>query len=157
MAERTLIIIKPDGVQRHLIGKIIGRFEKKGLKLVAAKFLQLSEKQVGQIYAVHREKPFFKPMTKFLSSAPVLLMVWEAEGVIDMTRKMMGTTFGLYAEPGSIRGDFSCSERCNLIHGSDSPESAQQEIKLFFAPNEIIDYKLTNSPWLYVKSASPKK
>jgi len=138
MAERTLIIIKPDGVQRHLIGEIIGRFEKKGLKLVAAKFLQLSEKQVGQIYAVHREKPFFKPMMKFMSSAPVLVMVWEAEGVIDMTRKMMGATF-------------------NLTHGSDSPESAQQEIKLFFAANEIIDYKLTNSPWLYVKSASPKK
>ena len=84
-------------------------------------------------------------------------MVWEAEGVIDMTRKIMGTTFGLYAEPGSIRGDFSCSERYNLIHGSDSPESAQHEIKLFFTPNEIIDYKLANSPWLYVKSTSPKK
>ncbi len=157
MVERTLIIIKPDGVQRHIVGEIIGRFEKKGLKLVAAKFLQLSEKQVGQVYAIHREKPFFKPMRKFMSSAPVPVMVWEAEGVIDMTRKMMGATFGFYAELGTIRGDFSCSERCNLIHGSDSPESAQQEIKLFFAPNEIIDYKLTKSPWLYVKSASPKK
>ncbi len=157
MTERTLIIIKPDGVQRHLIGEIIGRFEKKGLKLIAAKFVQLSEKQVGQVYAVHREKLFFKPMIKFLSSAPVLLMVWEAEGVIDMTRKMMGATFGYYADVGSIRGDFSCSERYNIIHGSDSPESAQQEIKLFFSPNEIIDYKMTNAHWLYGKTVKLKK
>jgi len=155
MAERTLIIIKPDCVQRHLIGEIIGRFEKKGLKLVAAKFLQLSEKQAGQLYAVHREKVFFKGLVKFLSSAPVLVMVWEAEGVIDITRKMMGATFGYYAELGTVRGDFSCSERYNLIHGSDSPESAQQEIKLFFAPNEIINYKLTDAHWLYGRTVSP--
>ena len=157
MAERTLIIIKPDGVQRHLIGEIIGRFEKKGLKLVAAKFLQLSEKQASQLYAVHREKAFFKGLVKFLSSAPVFLTVWEAEGIIDMTRKMMGATFGFYAELGTIRGDFSCSERCNLVHGSDSPESAQQEIKLFFAPSEIINYKLTDAQWLYGRAVSPKK
>jgi nucleoside-diphosphate kinase len=155
MAERTLIIIKPDGVQRHLIGEIIGRFEKKGLKLVAARFLQLSEKQAGQLYAVHREKAFFKGLVKFLSSAPVLVMVWEAKDVIDITRKMMGATFGHYAELGTIRGDFSCSERYNLIHGSDSPESAQQEIKLFFAPNEIINYKLTDAHWLYGRTVSP--
>jgi len=155
MAERTLIIIKPDGVQRHLVGEIIGRFEKKGLKLVAAKFLQLSEKQAGQLYAVHRKKAFFKGLVKFLSSAPVLVMVWEAEGVIDITRKMMGATFGYNAELGTVRGDFSCSERYNLIHGSDSPESAQQEIKLFFAPNEIINYKLTDAHWLYGRTVSP--
>ena len=157
MVERTLIIIKPDGVQRHIVGEIIGRFEKKGLKLVAAKFLQLSEKQAGQLYAVHREKAFFKSLIKFLSSAPALVMVWEAEGVIDMTRKMMGATFGFYAELGTIRGDFSCSERCNLVHGSDSPESAQQEIKLFFTPSEIINYKLTDAHWLYGRTVSPKK
>ncbi len=157
MVERTVIVIKPDGVQRHIVGEIIGRFEKKGLKLVAAKFLQLSEKQAGQLYAVHREKVFFKPMIRFLSSAPVLVMVWEAEGIIDMTRKMMGATFGFYAELGTIRGDFSCSERCNLVHGSDSPESAQQEIKLFFTPSEIINYKLTDAHWLYGRAVSPKK
>jgi len=157
MVERTLIIIKPDSVQRHLVGEIIGRFEKKGLKLVAAKFLQLSEKQASQLYAVHREKAFFKGLVKFLSSAPVFLTVWEAEGIIDMTRKMMGATFGFYAELGTIRGDFSCSERCNLVHGSDSPESAQQEIKLFFAPSEIINYKLTDAQWLYGRAVSPKK
>jgi nucleoside-diphosphate kinase len=157
MTERTLIIIKPDGVQRHLIGEIIERFEKKGLKLVAAKFMQLSEKLAGQLYAVHRDKTFFKGLVKYLSSAPVLVMVWEADNVIDVTRKMMGATFGYYADVGTIRGDFSCSERYNIIHGSDSPESAQQEIKLFFAPNEIIDYKLTNEHWLYGKPVNPKK
>lgn len=157
MAERTLIIIKPDGVQRHLVGEIVGRFEKKGLKLVAARFLQLSEKQAGQLYAVHREKAFFKQLVKFLSSAPILVTVWEGEGVIEMTRKIMGATFGFYAEPGSVRGDLSCSERCNLVHGSDSPESAQQEIDMFFKPNEIINYTLTNAPWLYGRTVSPKK
>ena len=157
MVERTLIIIKPDSVQRHLVGEIIRRFEKKGLKLVAAKFLQLSEKQAGQLYAVHHEKAFFKPLVKYLSSAPVLITAWEADGVIEMARKIMGATFGFYAELGTIRGDFGCSERCNLIHGSDSPESAQQEIKLFFTPNEIINYKLADAHWLYGRTVSPKK
>jgi len=149
MAERTLIIIKPDSVQRHLIGEIIARFERKGLKLVAAKFMLLSEKLTDRFYAVHRGKPFFKALVKFMSSAPVLVMVWEAEGVINITRKMMGITIGYDAEPGTIRGDFSCSQRYNLVHGSDSPESARQEIELLFRPDEIIDYELTDTQWLY--------
>jgi nucleoside-diphosphate kinase len=157
MAERTLIIIKPDAVQRHLVGEIISRFEKKGLKLIAAKFLQLSEKQAAQLYAAHVEKAFYKPLVKYISSAPMLVMIWEADGIIDITRKMMGATFGYYAEMGTIRGDFSSSERYNLIHGSDSTESAQQEIKMFFSPNEIIDYKFTDALWLYGKTANPKK
>ena len=157
MAERTLIIIKPDAVQRHLVGEIIGRFEKKGLKIVAAKFLQLSEKQAAQLYAAHVEKAFYKPLVKYISSSPIFVMILEADGIIDITRKMMGATFGYYAEMGTIRGDFSSSERYNLIHGSDSPESAQQEIKLFFSPNEIIDYKFTDSLWLYGKTSNPKK
>ena len=157
MSERTLIIIKPDAVQRHLVGEIIGRFEKKGLKIVAAKFLQLSEKQAAQLYAAHVEKAFYKPLVKYISSAPLLVMVWEADGIIDMTRKMMGATFGYYAEMGTIRGDFSSSERYNLIHGSDSPESAQQEISLFFSPSEIVDYNFTDAHWLYGKPIHPKK
>ena len=157
MAERTLIIIKPDAIQRHLVGEIIGRFEKKGLKLIAAKFLQLSEKQVGQLYSVHRKKTFYKALVKFLSSAPILVTVWEAEGIIDMARKMMGATFGYFAESGTIRGDFCCSERYNLVHGSDSPESAEQEIKLFFTPNEITNYKLSDDQWLHSKTVNPKK
>ena len=152
MAERTLIIIKPDGIQRHLAGEIIGRFEKKGFKLAAAKFIQTPESGARQLYSVHRGKPFFEGTVKYLSSAPVLVMVWEAEGVIDMTRKMMGATFGYDAEPGTIRGDFSCSKGYNLIHGSDSCESAEQEIKLFFKPDEIIDYELADADWLYGKN-----
>ena len=149
MTERTLIIVKPDGIQRHLAGEIIGRFEKKGLKLVAAKFVQISEELAGQLYAVHRGKPFFEGLIKYLSSAPMLVTVWEAEHAIDIVRKMIGATFGYDAEPGTIRGDFSCSRGYNLIHGSDSPASAEQEIKLFFSPDEIIDYELTDAHWLY--------
>lgn len=148
-AERTLIIIKPDAIQRHLAGEIIGRFEKKGLKLVAAKFMQISEQLAAQLYAIHRGKPFYDNAVKYLSSAPVLVMVWQARGIIDIVRKMMGATFGYEADSGTIRGDFSCSKRYNLIHGSDSPESAQQEIKLFFRPDEIIDYELATADWLY--------
>ncbi|MGB2807056.1 MAG: nucleoside-diphosphate kinase [Sedimentisphaerales bacterium] len=152
MAERTLVIIKPDCIQRHLAGEVIGRFEKKGLKLVAAKFIQMSQEPARQLYDVHRGKPFFEGLVKFLSSAPVFVMVWEAEGVIDMVRKMMGATFGCDAEPGTIRGDFGCSKGYNLVHGSDSAESAEQEIKLFFRPSEIVDYKLTDEDWLYGKN-----
>jgi len=152
MSERTLVIIKPDCIQRHLAGEVIGRFEKKGLKLAAAKFMQISQEPARQLYAVHRGKPFFEGVVKFLSSSPVLVMVWEAEGVIDMVRKMMGATFGCDAEPGTIRGDFGCSKGYNLVHGSDSAESAEQEIKLFFRPDEIVDYKLTDEDWLYGKN-----
>ena len=152
MAERTLIIIKPDGIQRHLTGEIIGRFERKGFKLVAAKFMQISEKLARQLYAVHQGKPFFEGLVKYLSSAPSVVMVWEAEGVVDMARKMLGATFGYDAEPGSIRGDFSSSRGYNLVHGSDSVKSAEQEIKLFFRRDEIIDYKLADADWLYGKN-----
>ena len=152
MSERTLVIIKPDCIQRHLAGEVIGRFEKKGLKLVAAKFIQISEEPARQLYDVHRGKHFFEGLVKFLSSAPVLVMVWEAEGVIDIVRKMMGVTFGSDAEPGTIRGDFGCSKGYNLVHGSDSAESAEQEIQLFFRPSEIVDYKLTDEDWLYGKT-----
>ena len=149
MAERTLIIIKPDAIQRHLAGDIIGRFEKKGLKLVAAKFMQISEDLARQLYAVHRGKSFYEGLVNYLSSAPTLVMVWQAQGVIDIIRKMIGATFGYDAQLGTIRGDFSCSKGYNLIHGSDSPESAEREIKLFFTPEEIIDYELANAAWLY--------
>ena len=152
MTERTLIIIKPDGIGRHLTGEIIGRFEKKGFKLVAVKFMQISEKLARQLYAVHQGKSFFEGLVRYLSSAPVLVMVWEAEGIISMARKLVGATFGYDAAPGTIRGDFSCSRGYNLIHGSDSPESAEYEIKLFFRPDEIIDYELADANWLYGKN-----
>ena len=152
MADQTLIIIKPDGIQRHLVGEIISRFEKKGFKLVAAKFMQISVKLARQLYAIHEGQTFFEGLVKYLASAPVLVTVWQAEGVIDMARKMMGATFGYNAKPGTIRGDFSCSQGYNLIHGSDSPESAEKEIKLFFSPEEIIDYTLADTKWLYGKN-----
>lgn len=157
MTERTLIIIKPDAIQRHLAGQIISRLERKGLKLVAAKFMRIPEKLVRRHYAAHQDKPFFVPAVRFMTSAPSLLMIWEAEGCVDMVRKMVGSTFGYEAQPGTIRGDFGCSQRYNLIHGSDSPESARDEIKLFFEPDEIVDYELSDAPWLYSKRISPKK
>jgi nucleoside-diphosphate kinase len=144
-----LIIIKPDCIQRHLAGRVIARFERKGFKLVAAKFVHISEKLANKLYNVHRGEVFFKGLIKFISSSPSLVMVWEAEDIINMARKMMGHTFGPKAEPGTIRGDFGCSNRFNLTHSSDSPESAKIEIELFFKPDEIIDYELTNSHWIY--------
>jgi nucleoside-diphosphate kinase len=131
MAERTLIIIKADAVQRHLISPIISRFENKGFKLVAAKFMQISQQQSRKLYAVHKGRDFFEDLVKFLSSAPILLTVWEGSSIIDMARKMIGATFGYDARPGTVRGDFCCSQRYNLVHGSDSPESAKQEISCF--------------------------
>jgi len=157
MTERTLIIIKPDGIQRHLAGQIISRFERKGLKLVAAKMMQIPVDIVRRHYAAHKDQPFFAPAVKFMTSAPSLLMIWEADGCVDMVRKMIGNTFGYKAQPGTIRGDFGCSQRYNLIHGSDSPASARNEIKLFFEPDEIVDYELSDAPWLYSKRISPKK
>ena len=152
MTERTLIIVKPDGVQRHCVGEIISRFEKKGFKLAAAKFMQIPEALARKHYSVHEGKPFFEGVVKYLSSSPSMVMVWEAEGIIDMARKMMGATFGFSAEPGTIRGDFSCSKGYNLIHGSDSPESADFEISIYFTPEEIADYQLSDEKWLYGKN-----
>jgi len=157
MIERTLIIIKPDAVQRHLAGRIITRFEEKGLQLVAAKLLHISEDMARQHYAAHKDQPFFEPAVKFMSAAPSLAMIWKGESVINMSRKMIGSTFGFEAVAGTIRGDFGRSERYNLIHGSDSHESAEKEIGMFFAPEEILDYDLSDARWLYVQRGRPKK
>lgn len=149
MKERTLIILKPDAVQRHLAGRIISRFEDKGLKLIGAKFMQISEDLARRHYAVHEGKPFFEGAVRYMSSSPVFVMVWEADGVIAMSRKLMGATFGFNAEPGTIRGDFGASKGFNLIHGSDSPESAAYEIGLYFKPKELLDYAFADETWLY--------
>jgi nucleoside-diphosphate kinase len=154
MIERTLVIIKPDAVNRHLAGEIISRLERKGLKLVAAKFIRITEQLARRLYIAHKGKPFYKPLMKFMCSAPVLVMVWEADGVIEIVRKMMGATFGYDAAPGTIRGDFGCSGRYNLVHGSDSRKSAQREIKILFRPKEIVDYDLADANWLYSKRIS---
>jgi nucleoside-diphosphate kinase len=149
MADKTLIIIKPDGVQRHLIGEIIGRFEKKGLKLVAAKFLKPDNTIAARLYAVHKGKPFYDGQVKFLCSSPVLAMVWEIQGIIEITRRMLGTTFGYEAMPGTIRGDLGCSTSFNLVHCSDSSQSADYEIPIFFRPEEIANYEFADEHWLY--------
>jgi nucleoside-diphosphate kinase len=152
MADRTLIIIKPDGVQRHLIGEIIGRFEKKGLKLVAAKFLKPDNTIAAKLYAVHKDKPFYKNQVRFLCSSPVLAMVWEAQWVIEISRRMLGATFGYEAAPGTIRGDLGCSKSFNLVHASDSTESAEHEIPIFFRPEEIVNHEFADEHWLYGKN-----
>ena len=149
MVERTLIIIKPDGIQRQVAGQIISRLERRGFKLVGAKFLHITEELANELYSVHSGKPFLKGLVEFISSSPALVMVWEAEGIIEVFRSMMGATFGCGAATGTIRGDFSCGKRFNLVHGSDSPESAKREIAVFFKPNELVDYELTNSHWIY--------
>ncbi len=152
MTERTLIILKPDAVQRHKMGQIIQRFEDKGLKLVAARFMKIPEALARKHYAVHQGKPFFEGLVKYLSSSPVLIMVWQADDAIQMARKLMGATFGFDAEPGTIRGDFGSSHTLNLIHGSDSPASAEYEIGLFFKPDEIFDYPFADGQYLYGRS-----
>jgi len=152
MAERTLIIVKPDGVQRHLIGEIISRFERKGFKLVAAKFMKVSKQLAKKHYSVHKDKPFYDSLIEYLSSAPVMAMVWEADEVIKTARKMIGRTFCYDARPGTIRGDLGCSSGYNLVHGSDAPASAEYEIPLFFSPEEIIDYEIADEGWIFGKS-----
>jgi nucleoside-diphosphate kinase len=145
---RTLIIIKPDGLQRRLAGEIIGRFERKGLKIAAMKFMQISPELAQKHYAVHKGKDFFDRIVKYLSCGPTIVMVLEGERVIEITRKMMGATFGYNAEPGTIRGDFGTSQTFNLIHGSDSPESAAYEIGLYFKPEEILGYQMPDQSWV---------
>ena len=147
--ERTLIILKPDAVHRQLLGRILARFEAKGLQIVACKFMRISRELAERHYAVHKGKPFYDSLLAYMTSGPVLVLVLQAQGVIAMARKLMGATFGCDAEPGTIRGDFGGSRGFNLVHGSDSPESAQKEISLFFTPEEIVDYELANQHWLY--------
>ncbi|MBN1764684.1 MAG: nucleoside-diphosphate kinase [Sedimentisphaerales bacterium] len=147
--ERTLIILKPDAVQRQLMGAIISRFEQKGLQIVGAKFMQISRELAERHYAAHKGKDFFEPTVNYIISGPVLVMVLQAKGAIAIARKLMGTTFGFDAEPGTIRGDFGLSSRFNLVHGSDSPESAEAEINLYFSDEELIDYELTNRHWVF--------
>ncbi len=147
--ERTLIILKPDAVQRGLVGRIIGRFEDKGLKLVGAKFTQISGDLAARHYEAHREKSFYAGLVQFMTSSPVLVMAMEGVGAIAISRSMMGATFGSQAEPGTIRGDFGVSNSFNLIHGSDSPEAAEREMGLFFGDGEVLDWDRAGEGWIY--------
>ena len=147
--ERTLIILKPDAVQRGLCGEILGRFENKGLQIVAMKFTKLGQHLVEKHYESHRGKPFYPGLVRFMTSSPVVVLALEGKDAIAIARKMMGATFGSKAEPGTIRGDLGVSNSFNLIHGSDSPESAQREIGLFFKPEELVSWQPATQPWVY--------
>ncbi len=146
--ERTLIILKPDAVQRRFVGEILGRFERKGLKLIALRMTKLDRTLLERHYAEHREKPFYSSLLEFMAAGPVVLGVLEGNKAIEVARKMMGKTFAHQAEPGTIRGDLGVSSQFNLIHGSDSPESARKEISLFFTEREICAYSMPDGDWL---------
>jgi nucleoside-diphosphate kinase len=147
--ERTFLAIKPDGVQRKLISEIIGRFETKGFTLVGLKFMTVSRELAEQHYGVHKERPFFGSLVEFITSGPVVAMVWEGDGVIAAARKVIGATNPLTAEPGTIRGDLGANIGRNLIHGSDAPETAQSEIALWFKPEELVNWQPTVLSWIY--------
>lgn len=147
--ERTFLAIKPDGVQRKLISEIIGRFETKGFTLVGLKLMNVSRELAEQHYGVHRERPFFGSLVEFITSGPVVAMVWEGDGVIAAARKVIGATNPLTAEPGTIRGDLGANIGRNLIHGSDAPETAQSEIALWFKEEELVNWQPTILSWIY--------
>lgn len=146
--ERTFVMIKPDGVQRGFIGEIVSRFEKKGLKLVGAKLMNVPRKTAEAHYAEHKDKPFFGELVDFITSGPVFAMVWEGEKAISVVRTLMGKTNPAEAAPGTIRGDLGLSIGMNIVHGSDSPESAAREIALWFGEDSLLHYDLTISRWV---------
>ncbi len=147
--EKTFTMIKPDGVQKGLIGEIIGRIERKGFKLRGLKLMVISPELARKHYAEHQGKPFFGELVDFITSGPVVAMVWEGPGVIAAMRTLMGKTNPSEALPGTIRGDLAVSTSQNIIHGSDSPESAQREIGLFFSPEEIVEYQRDMDKWAF--------
>lgn len=147
--ERTFIMIKPDGLQRSLVGEIIQRLENKGFTLVSLKLMKVSPELAEQHYDVHRDKPFFGNLVEFITSGPVVASVWEGEGVVAAARKIIGTTNPLNAEPGTIRGDYGISIGRNLIHASDAVETAQQEIKLWFREEELVSWEPSLKSWIY--------
>lgn len=146
--EQTFLMIKPDGVQRGLIGEIVSRFEKKGLQLVAAKFMAVSRELAERHYAEHEGKPFYEPLLDFVTSGPVFAMVWKGDNVIALTRALIGKTNAVEAQPGTIRSDYAIHTNLNLIHGSDSAESAAREIGIFFTPEQLVDYEHTMQRWI---------
>jgi nucleoside-diphosphate kinase len=149
--ESTFIMIKPDGVQRGFIGEIIKRFEAKGFTLAGMKLVAVSKELAEKHYDVHKERPFFAGLVEFIISSPVVAMVWEGEGVVASARKIIGATNPLTSEPGTIRGDYGIDVGRNLIHGSDAIETAQREIALWFAEDELVSWESHTKPWLYEK------
>ncbi len=151
--EKTLIILKPDAVQRRLTGRIISRFEEKGFQIIGLKMMQITDALARRHYAIHEGKDFFEPLVRYTTSSPVIVMALKGKNAIEIARKMMGATFGSKAEPGTIRGDYAISNRFNLIHGSDSPASAEKEIGIFFQKEELFEYTHADFRWVYDMSA----
>lgn len=148
--QRSVILIKPDGIQRGLIGEIIHRFERKGLKLIGIKMMRLDDEVLEKWYEHHKGQPFFKDLKNYMQSSPVIAMLWEGIGAVETVRKLCGITLGRQAEGGSIRGDFAMSQQMNLIHASNTPKTAEREEKLIFSPDEIFPYD--KGEYLYVYS-----
>jgi nucleoside-diphosphate kinase len=146
--QRTLILLKPDCVQRRLVGTIVGRFEQKGLRLAGLKLVQASRDLAEKHYAVHKGKPFYDSLLSFITSGPTVAMVWEGREAVAVARTLMGATDGTKSPPATIRGDFALSVQNNLVHGSDSPENAAIEIALWFQPSELVQYQPTDAPWV---------
>ena len=147
--ERTLVLIKPDGVQRGLIGEVIGRLEKRGLRLVAAKFLQVSQELAETHYAIHKGKPFYDGLIQYITSAPVMAMVWEGPQAVAAVRQTMGATRPLESLPGTVRHDFALEVSRNITHASDSPENGIQEISLWFKPEELVNWARETDRWIF--------
>lgn len=147
--QKSFIMVKPDGVQRGIVGEVVRRFENKGFKLVGAKLMNIPTELAETHYGEHKERPFFGELVDFITSGPVFAMVWEGENVISTSRLMIGETNPAEATPGSIRGDFAVTVGKNIIHGSDSPESAEREIGLFFNESELTAYDKQDSAWIY--------
>jgi nucleoside-diphosphate kinase len=146
--QQTLILLKPDCVQRRLVGTIIQRLEQKGLRLVAMKLVQASQELAEKHYAVHKGKPFYHSLVQFVTSGPTVAMIWEGREAVAVVRALMGPTDGTKAPPATIRGDFALSVQNNLVHGSDSPENAASEIAIWFKPEEIVSYRPVDAGWI---------
>ncbi|MFO0956250.1 MAG: nucleoside-diphosphate kinase [Isosphaeraceae bacterium] len=146
--QRTLVIFKPDCVQRRLVGRILQRFEDKGLKVAALKLIQVPRETAEQHYAEHKERPFFPGLIGFITGGPVVVGVLEGNEAVSVLRSLLGATNGVNAAPGTVRGDFSISKQNNLVHGSDSPESAAREIALWFKPEELVSYPIAGQEWV---------
>ena len=147
--ERTLIILKPDAVQRGLIGQIVSRIENKGLQIAGMKLMVISKQTAETHYAPHKERPFYAGLVRFMTSGPVVVLALQGVNAITIARNLMGATFGSKAAPGTIRGDYGVSNAYNLIHGSDSPEAAEKELGLFFKKEELLDWTPTIQTWVY--------
>ena len=148
MVERTLLFVKPDGVQRRLVGDIVGRFERKGLKILGLKMMRISNELAEQHYGEHKGKKFYDGLVRFVTSGPIVCICLEGFQAVKCCRDMMGKTFGYDANPGTIRGDFGTSNQYNLIHGSDSAASAAREIELYFRADELMTYDMPDQKWM---------